>query len=122
MSARRFRWCRDQIGTPTSAPTLAQFLWRVALTDDAAGVLAHYTDAGVASWYDFAVAILEEASRLGLVSRAVRVVAIGSEQYPTPARRPAFSVLDARSSLARFAATRPHWRVALREVLKEIKR
>jgi len=111
----------DQVGSPTSAPTLAQFLWRVALTDDASGVLAHYTDAGVASWFDFAVAILDEGQRLGLISRAVRVQPIGSEQYPTPARRPAYSVLNARSSVARFAATRPHWRAALREVLKEIK-
>jgi dTDP-4-dehydrorhamnose reductase len=108
----------DQVGTPTSAPTLSSFLWAVARTDGEPGVL-HYTDAGVASWYDFAVAIHEEARAAGRISNHPRIVPIATEDYPTPARRPAYSVLDARSSLARVGATRPHWRVALRDVLRE---
>jgi dTDP-4-dehydrorhamnose reductase len=110
----------DQVGTPTSAPSLAKFLWTVARAECDPQIL-HYTDAGVASWYDFAVAILEEAQAAGLLARNPRIVPIGTEDYPTPARRPAYSVLDARSSLARTGAARPHWRVALREILREMK-
>jgi len=110
----------DQVGSPTSAPTLAGFLWAVARADGEPAIL-HYTDAGVASWYDFAVAIHEEARAAALLSSNPRIVPIATEDYPTPARRPAYSVLDARSSLARVAWARPHWRAALREVLRELK-
>ncbi len=110
----------DQVGTPTSAPTLAKFLWAVARADGDPEIL-HYTDAGVASWYDFAVAIHEEAHGAGLLSSNPRIIPIATEDYPTPARRPAYSVLDGRSSLERTGSTRPHWRVALRAVLRELK-
>jgi dTDP-4-dehydrorhamnose reductase len=110
----------DQVGTPTSAGSLAHCVWRTALDDGQSGVL-HFTDAGVASRYDFAVAIYEEARTLGLLQHAVELVPIGSEQYPTPARRPAYSVLDTRSTLARLSVAPVHWRVVLREVLKELR-
>ena len=54
----------------------------------------HWTDLGVASWYDFAVAIQDEALERGLLKRAVPIVPIATAEYPTRARRPAFSVLD----------------------------
>jgi dTDP-4-dehydrorhamnose reductase len=111
----------DQIGTPTSAASLAQCVWRAVVDQGGPGVL-HYTDAGTASWYDFAVAIYEEARALGLVSKDVDIVPIGSEQYPTPARRPSYSVLDKRDTLARLQLPVLHWRAALRKVLLEIKR
>ena len=82
----------DQIGTPTYAPSLASALWQLAQTD-ARGVL-HYTDSGVASWYDFAVAIQEEALELGLLDCAIPILPIATANFPTPARRPAYSVLD----------------------------
>lgn len=107
----------DQIGTPTAAASLAAALWALA----AAGAegLHHYTDAGVASWYDFAVAIEEEARALGLIDRPVRVTPIPTAAYPTPARRPAYSVLDKTATWALLGAP-PHWRVNLRVALKEI--
>jgi dTDP-4-dehydrorhamnose reductase len=108
----------DQVGTPTHAASLARAIWAL----DAAGAtgIHHWTDAGVASWYDFAVAIRDEAIVAGLLTRAVPVVPIGTSDYPTPARRPAMSVLDKQSS---WAITGPaaHWRTELQAALAEMK-
>jgi dTDP-4-dehydrorhamnose reductase len=106
----------DQIGTPTAADSLAGVLWSLAQQPNLSGVY-HFTDAGVASWYDFAVAIAEEANALGLLPDGVRVAAIGTSDYPTPARRPAYSVLDKRALLAVLPLEHHHWRVSLRRVL-----
>lgn len=108
----------DQIGTPTSASSLARCVWRI-LDDGAAQTIFHYTDAGVASWYDFAVAIYEEARALGLLANIVQINPIATRQYQTPARRPAYSVLDKRSSIERLQLQPNHWRVELRKVLRE---
>ena len=110
----------DQVGTPTAARSLAEALWRIAGNPEIRGV-HHWTDAGVASWYDFAVAIAEEGAELGLVPREVTVTPIATADYPTPARRPAYSVLD-KSSLAAHGLSPIHWRQRLRAVLKEIPR
>jgi len=109
----------DQVGTPTAADSLAAVIWALAARPDISGI-HHWTDAGVASWYDFAVAIAEEAAAIGLLPAAVRVEAISTEQYPTPARRPAYSVLNRKTLLAALAVTDCHWRSNLRTVLKEI--
>jgi dTDP-4-dehydrorhamnose reductase len=109
----------DQVGSPTWAKGLATTLWRYAQAPKATTGIVHYTDSGVASWYDFAVAIQEEALALGLLKVAVPVTPIPAAQYPTPARRPAFSVLDKASTIAVFGAA-PHWRVQLRAMLKEL--
>ena len=109
----------DQIGTPTFADGLARALWAL----DAAGAtgIHHWTDSGATSWYDFAVAIQEEALAIGLLSRAVPVVPIATSDYPTPARRPAYSVLDKSSAIALLGAPAPHWRAQLRDMLGVIK-
>ncbi|MBP6381367.1 MAG: dTDP-4-dehydrorhamnose reductase [Pseudomonadales bacterium] len=111
----------DQVGTPTWAGLLAGALWELALRPDVGGIL-HWTDLGVASWYDFAVAIQEEALARGLLQRAVPVEPIRTEDYPTPACRPAYSVLDKSATLAALAAPRLHWRAALREMLDDLQR
>lgn len=108
----------DQVGTPTAARSLAETLWRMAADPQIRGI-HHWTDAGVASWYDFAVAIAEEGAALGLVSPEVVVTPIMTSDYPTPARRPSYSVLDKRS-LAPYGLVPIHWRKRLRAVLKEI--
>src|SRR3569832_379337 len=77
----------DQVGTPTAAISLAKVLWAFADRADLSGVY-HWTDAGVASWYDFAVAIAEEGAAVGLLPAAVRVEPITTAEYPPPARRP----------------------------------
>jgi dTDP-4-dehydrorhamnose reductase len=108
----------DQVGTPTSAATLAEALWGLVLAD-AAGT-HHYTDAGVASWYDFAQAIGEDAHAIGLLPAAPRVLPINTADYPTPARRPAFSVLDKTSTWKILGRPSPHWRAALRATLAQV--
>ncbi len=105
----------DQIGTPTHAASLARAIWAL----DGHSGLFHWTDAGVASWYDFAVAIQEEALNLGLLTRQVPVLPIATSDYPTPARRPAYSVLDKTSSVAITGPAR-HWRRELVECLREM--
>jgi dTDP-4-dehydrorhamnose reductase len=110
----------DQVGTPTAARFFAEALWRIAADPEIRGV-HHWTDSGVASWYDFAVAIAEEGAPLGLVSPDVAVTPITTADYPTPARRPSYSVLD-KQSLAAHGLTPVHWRKRLRSVLKEIPR
>jgi dTDP-4-dehydrorhamnose reductase len=107
----------DQVGTPTWARSLASALWTLAA--DRARGLHHFTDAGVASWYDFAVAIQEEACTIGLLDRAARIVPISTADYPTPAKRPAFSVLDKSATWNLIGGPAPHWRANLRACLQE---
>lgn len=108
----------DQVGTPTWTGTLAEVLWALAARPTLAGIY-HFTDAGVASWYDFAVAIQEEALQLGLLERAVPVRPIRTTDYPTPARRPPYSVLDKDATYRDLGCTPLHWREALRRMLRE---
>jgi dTDP-4-dehydrorhamnose reductase len=108
----------DQVGTPTAAVSLAETLWKIAGESQIAGI-HHWTDAGVASWYDFAVAIAEEGAALSLVAPTVIVTPIATADYPTPARRPSYSVLD-KSSLSRHGMVPAHWRRRLRAVLGEM--
>ncbi|MDX1694522.1 MAG: dTDP-4-dehydrorhamnose reductase [Ketobacteraceae bacterium] len=110
----------DQVGTPTSATTLAGVVVRAMELPELSGVY-HWTDAGVASWYDFAVAIREEAVAAGLLSGNTRIQPIGSRQYPTPAKRPSFSVLDKSATCEQFSVTPHHWREALRDVLQTLR-
>lgn len=109
----------DQVGTPTWARSLAHTIWAAVNRPAVAGIL-HWTDAGVASWYDFAVAIQEEAVVRRLLSRAVPVLAIPSSSYPTPARRPSYSVLDTSETTRLLATTPVHWRINLRHMLDEL--
>ena len=105
----------DQFGTPTHAATLADALWGLA-QKDVRGIY-HVTDAGSASWYDFAVAISEEAARAGLLTKPVSVVPITTAEYPTPAARPPFSVLDKDKTWQVLGAPARHWRSALRDMV-----
>jgi dTDP-4-dehydrorhamnose reductase len=116
---RQVRVVADQIGTPTAADSLAAVLWGLAQRPELSGV-HHFTDAGVASWYDFAMAIGEEATLLGLLPPGIKVAAISTADYPTPARRPAYSVLDKRTLLAVLPLEHHHWRVSLRRVLQSL--
>jgi dTDP-4-dehydrorhamnose reductase len=112
------RVVRDQIGVPTSAASLARVVWAAVLNDSRRTL--HYTDAGVASWYDFAVAIAEEGEALGLLGGGTIVHPIASSEFATAAVRPAFSVLDASSGWAVVGRSARHWRSELRAVLTAI--
>ncbi len=110
----------DQIGTPSWTGDIADAL--IALIDQDAHGCYHFTNEGVASWYDFAVAILDEARALGFPVQAQRVMPIPTTGYPTPARRPAYSVLDKQKIRAVLARPIPHWRDALVAMLRELQR
>lgn len=92
----------DQIGSPTSAYRLAEIIWKIArrIEDnqfDSNGLnqkLFHWSDAGVATWYDFAVAIYRASLQRGLLDRKVAITGITAAEYPLPALRPGFSVLN----------------------------
>ena len=110
----------DQIGAPTWAISIGRAIWGLIETQ-AAGGIYHWTDLGVASWYDFAVAIQDEALARGLLSRLVPVTPIASSQYPTRATRPAFSVLDTAATRAAIKMPGDHWRHNLRKMLDELR-
>jgi dTDP-4-dehydrorhamnose reductase len=110
----------DQIGTPTWAQGLAQLLWRLAERQTLRGIY-HYSDAGVASWYDFACAIRELASERGLLRASAVIQPIPSSDYPTPAQRPRFSVLDKRRTWRDCDITPSHWRTQLAAALNELR-
>ncbi|KPP94407.1 MAG: dTDP-4-dehydrorhamnose reductase [Erythrobacter sp.] len=107
----------DQIGSPTWATGLARTIW--ALVEREANGIFHHSDAGVASWYDFAVAIAEEGLALGLLDRLPTIRPITTADYPTPARRPAFSLLDCRATREAIGDAPVHWRENLRHMLRE---
>ncbi len=115
----------DQVGCPTATHSLAKACWRaleLAADPKAAALprILHWSDAGAASWYDFAMAIGELAVELGLLGTAARVQPLTTAQYPTPARRPAYSLLDCSGSRAALGLDPVHWRTALRLVLERI--
>ncbi len=109
----------DQVGTPSWARNLADVIHLTLDHPQMKGVY-HWTDAGVASWYDFALAIQEEALGLGLLERAIPIDPIPSSDYPTPAARPAFSVLDKSATRRVLGISGVHWRVALRGMMGEL--
>lgn len=107
----------DQTGTPTHARDLAKVILDI-LPAVKRGVkrIYHYSDEGVASWYDLAVATAELAGQPG------EVKPIRSEEYPLPARRPAYSVLDKGRIRSDFGLTIPHWRASLAECIGRIRK
>ena len=111
----------DQVGCPTSTLTLAKACWRaIGIGADPDGPrLLHWSDAGAASWYDFAVAIGELAQAQGLLRQPARVEPITTADYPTPATRPSYSLLDCTASRQALGLPAVHWREALAEVLAQ---
>jgi dTDP-4-dehydrorhamnose reductase len=109
----------DQIGTPTRARGLALACWGLADHGDASGIY-HWSDAGACSWYDFAVAIREIALELGLLRQAATLLPIPASQYPTPARRPAYSVLDKTLTRKLLGHSGNHWTSQLRAMLVDL--
>ena len=107
----------DQIGAPTWATGLATTIWAL-IAKEATGTF-HYSDAGVASWYDFAVAIAEEACTAGLIAQIPTVRPIETSAYPTPAKRPAFSLLNCSKTHEVLGSRPTHWRESLRLMIKE---
>ncbi|MCU0524260.1 MAG: dTDP-4-dehydrorhamnose reductase [Elainella sp. Prado103] len=117
----------DQVGTPTWAGEIAEtltqltekFLQTPAAPNTLSGIY-HFTNSGVTSWYDFAVAIFEEAQSLGVPLTLQRVVPITTAEYPTPTQRPAYSALANQKIQALLGSIAPHWRQSLRQMLAEL--
>ena len=108
----------DQIGTPTWAKTLATSIWQLEATD-AKGIY-HCSDNGVASWYDFSIAIQKLAVAQSLLNKEIPIKAIRTEDYPTPATRPQYSVMDKTKTETAIGETLPHWQESLDNMLKEL--
>ena len=109
----------DQRGTPTWARWLAETIL-AAIAADLPGGTYHWTDGGEASWHEFAEAIYTEARSLGKLDREVTINSIPTSGYPTPARRPAYSVLDCSATVAALGLEQRHWRENLRQMLAEM--
>ena len=109
----------DQIGTPCSTQSLVNCLHAVIQRNEP-GAIYHWTDAGVASWYDFAVAIQEEALALSLLEHGIAINPISTDKYKTAAARPPYSVLDKSKALLELECPQVHWREALRDTLRSL--
>ncbi len=113
----------DQVGCPTSTLTLASACWRLITRADslaAVGALPpvlHWSDAGAASWYDVAVAVGDLGLELGLLDHAAPVKPITTAEYPLPAPRPSYSLLECGATRQLLELEPLHWRAALRQVL-----
>ena len=105
----------DQIGTPTHITGLANAAW-FFLKNRVTGIF-HWTDAGVASWYDFAVAIQSIGLETGILTKRIPVSPIRTSDYPTPAVRPNFSVLDKTSCWDKMNVSPEHWQSVLTSTL-----
>lgn len=111
----------DQIGTPTPAALIADVTAQALRADD--GLRSgtwHLTATGQTSWHGFAEEIFQQAVALGLLKRAPNVAAIATSEYPTPARRPAYSCLDTTTLVRDFRATLPTWQEGVGRVLGEL--
>lgn len=107
----------DQIGTPTPAALIANVTAQVLKGENTASGIWHLTATGETSWHGFAEAIFAGAVERGLIRRAPKVEAITTADYPTPARRPAYSRLDTNTLEHDFGIALPDWRAALDGVL-----
>lgn len=110
----------DQIGTPTPAPLLAEMTAWVARDGNRRSGTWHLVPHGRTSWHGFAEAIFAEALACGVLPRAPVVRAIATAGYPTPARRPAWSVLDNQKFEQDFDIALPTWQEGLRRVMSEL--
>lgn len=104
----------DQIGTPTFARDLARAVVKVLQSHQWVPGIYHFTDEGAASWYDFAKAIFR------IAGKKVKVTPIPTEDYPTPASRPSYSILDRTRIKATYGIEIPHWEEALADCLRQL--
>ncbi len=110
----------DQVGSPSNTGDIAAAMWAL-IGVDASGTY-HFSNEGVASWFDFAEAIVEYAKQYGWAVKASQVTPIPTEAYPTPAARPAYSVLSKKKIRAELDYAIAHWRQGLQKMLRELQR
>jgi dTDP-4-dehydrorhamnose reductase len=112
----------DQVGCPSSTLNLAAACWKTITlgAHTALPPILHWSDAGAASWYDVAVAIGELSHSLGLVDAPAQVNPITTADYPTPASRPNYSLLDCTTTRSALQLDGQHWQEALKQLLLRI--
>ena len=107
----------DQTGTPTYTKDLAEAI--LNLIDSEARGIYHFSNEGVCSWYDFAYAVIENMRRKGHPIKLKRLNPIRTEDYPLPAERPAYSVLDKGKYKKLTSKNIPHWSEGLKQYFNE---
>lgn len=109
----------DQIGSPTSTHGLADLIFAMILQDNYQG-LYHWSDGASISWHEFAEEIQIQGVAQGLLDKAIPIAPIATSEYPTPAQRPAYSVLDPSRAKAEFECPSKDWKAQLNRVIKEL--
>lgn len=119
----------DQIGVPTSSLGLAKACWQILLLDSkdllfksSKQNVLHWSDDGVASWFDLAFAIGEIGFEIGLLKNKAKVNPIRSSEYPSKVVRPFYSVLESQTTKKLLGIKGIHWLESLREILETIKK
>ena len=110
----------DQVGTPTPAALIADVTAHALQGDPERSGVWHLTPTGQTSWHGFAEAIFEGAVARGLLARRPKVEAITTADFPTPATRPAYSVLDCTALQRDFGIQLPDWREGLAQTLDQL--
>ena len=114
----QLRVVSDQIGSPTWSYDIAAAITKL-VSQSVTGTY-NFSSSGVASWYDFAVAIFSEADRLGFPLKIKEIIPITTAEYPTPAQRPAYSVLSKVKITQTLDNYPPHWQQSLKQMLSEL--
>jgi len=109
----------DQLGSPTSTFSLSELVLSAVQSPTASGIY-HWCDGASISWYEFAVTIRDLALELGLLTREIRLNPIPTKDYPTPARRPAYSVLNATKVQRELNIEQQNWQENLYKVLQHL--
>lgn len=115
----------DQVGGPTSARSIAQVLWQITRQYQSSNSCTwgtyHFSGGPACSWYEFADEIFKQASELKLIKRSPALSPINSSDYPTPAQRPAYSVLDNTKINQQLNMTQSNWKTELKLMLYALK-
>jgi len=110
----------DQVGSPTWAKDIAAAITQLLINADNPPGIYNFTNSGVASWFDLTKAIFEEAKISGIPLKIQRVIPITTAEYPTPAVRPAYSVLSGQKISQQLGYIPPYWRDSLKAMLNQL--
>ena len=110
----------DQVGSPTWAKDIATAITQLLINADNPPGIYNFTNSGVASWFDLTKAIFEEAKISGIPLKIQRVIPITTAEYPTPAVRPAYSVLSGQKISQQLDYIPPYWRDSLKAMLNQL--
>lgn len=116
----------DQVGCPTSCFSLKKAIWKIITKKNIFNEyksqmpIFHFSDCGVASWYDVAIKLQEFFIDLNLINRPIDIFPIKTKEFNTPAKRPKYSILDCDETYGTFNLDKIHWTKALKESLSEI--